>query len=148
LAKEDKLKFVASTFIYLMLDSPKLQQAFKNEGFDFEKRLMTIYAETGNINFKAKSALRKIFNTFILNNNKNYKRRYIKLFSEQEENKGKKTNEFSIEIKGAGSKEKVVQNLREIISGIESTTLQELRSGLNWEDATLITTTNLPQTYY
>ena len=148
MAKEDKIKFDVSALIYLMLTSHQLQQAFKNEGFNFEKRLMVIHAESGSVNHKAKTAFRKIFNTFIVHNDKGYKQRYTKLLEEQEEKKGQQTNEFSIVIKGAGSKEAIIHDLHEVIALISSSTLKELRYGVNWEEASLITTTNLPEKYY
>ncbi|HKR05955.1 MAG TPA: hypothetical protein VJY62_15065 [Bacteroidia bacterium] len=148
LAKEDKIKFDVPALIYLMLTSPQLQQAFKNEGFAFEKRLMIIHAESGSVNHKAKAALRKIFNTFIVSNNSSYKKRYTKLLLEQKEKKEQQTNEFSIEIKGAGSKEKIIHDLLEVIAAISGSTLKELRHGVSWEDVSLMTMTNLPEKYY
>jgi hypothetical protein len=147
LVKKENIKFNLSAVIYLMLAAPKIQQAVKDEGYNFEKRLMILHAESGTINQRAKTVLRKIFNDIIVKSN-NYKKRYTQLLLKLADESNKKTNEFSIEIKGAASKDEIVRSLHEIVSSIEAYTINELRDGKTWEDSSLITTTNLPEKYY
>lgn len=50
----------------------------------------------------------------------------------------KKENEFSIDIKGSGSREDIISSLQEIIKILEKESMESLQEGeLNYEDHTL-----------
>lgn len=49
-----------------------------------------------------------------------------------------KENEFSIEIKGSGSREDIISSMKEIVKVLEEESMERLQEGqLNYEDATL-----------
>jgi len=152
MAYKKKLEFNLSAVIYTVLATDELYEIFSKE-FKSGRENLEMMAESPQLmGGKAAAKMRRILRDHIEKKvaTRNFyidKKEELKRRDNPATDKERQQTEFSLIIKGSGTKAQVAHELHMLADKIEATLLEELRNGIELEESTVVLTTDVPEAY-